>query len=147
MKLGSSWGDPERSDAGVVEKNKGLTVGHNGFECPVYGRVHHSSDQVSHSFHRNFRRHLFLVRTSGGHRIVDLYRADNPGTVGYGLTGKPVGIAEAIPALVMAPHESDHILEVHQWCQDLGAHCDVLLDVLELCFGERPLFVEDILSD
>ena len=82
-------------------------------------------------------RHLFLVGPGGGERVVDLDRADDPRAERNGLAGEPVGIAEAVPPLVVAAHEGDHVLEVDQRRQDLGADQHVLLDVLVLLVGQR----------
>ena len=91
--------------------------------------------------------HLFLVGPGGGERIEDLDGSDDPGPERNGLAGEPVGIAEAVPPLVVAADEGDDFLQVDQRREDLGADEHVLLHVLVLLVGERALLVEDLLAD
>ena len=135
------------SDACVVEKDQRLTVGYDSFERAVNRWVDHGSIEIAHSLDRNFRRHLFLVWASRRQRVIDLYGSDDPGAQRNGFAGQPVRIAQAVPALVVAAHESDHVFQVDQRRQNLRSHGHVLLDVLVLFVGQRTLLVEDLLAN
>ena len=74
----------------------------------VHVGVDDGADQVGHPLHGLRGDHRFLVGPRRGERVVDLHRADDPGAHRDVLAREPVGIALAVPALVVAAHEADH---------------------------------------
>ena len=92
-------------------------------------------------------RHLFLVGPGRGQGIVDLDRPDYRAPRGMASPARRSGYP--LPSqrswwLRTKPMTS---FEMDQRRQDLRSHRHVLLDVLVLFLGERPLLVEDLLPD
>ncbi len=80
-------------------------------------------------------RHGRPVRASGRHRVVGVADAQQTGLQRDRFTGKSVGIAGTVPALVMVadPREDLHELRRHQ---DLLAQTGMLPDVAHLHGGK-----------
>src|SRR5918992_3568579 len=83
------------------------------------------------------------VRPRRGHRLVGVTGEDDAGARRYLLAGQPVGIARAVPALVGAAHDRQHVREKLHRRQDLLPDHRVALHDLALLGGERPGLVQD----
>src|SRR5581483_2081995 len=127
--IATSIGDRNSAGAGAPLVQEHLGIEH---------RPHH----VGHALHRPLGGHLFLVGARGAQRVIDLGGADDPRRQRNRLAPQAVGIAAPVPALVVMPYCRDDVAKVYERGKDLGADHYVLLHVLELFGGERPLFVE-----
>src|SRR5574341_2622997 len=125
----------------LVEEDQGLAPGDDRRQGLVDFGVQHGAGEVRPPFHRLFGRHLFLVGARGREGVIDFRGADDPTADGDRLTAQAVGVPRAVPALVVAADGADHAPEMGERCQDLRTDDDVLLDVLELLGGQRPLLV------
>src|SRR3954454_18050414 len=87
----------------IVQEDERLAAADGRLERLVDPWIDRCADEVAHTLHRLLGRHLLLVGARGGERVVDLDRADDAGAERNGLAGEAVGVAEAVPALVVAP--------------------------------------------
>src|SRR5262249_7383410 len=103
-----------RSHGLVVEEDqRGPAVDHFR-ECLVDRWVQHGADQVVHTLDGDLRLHLFLVRARCGESVVDLDGADDACAERDRFTRETIGVPLAIPSLVMASDECDHVLQMDQ---------------------------------
>ncbi len=80
-----------------------------------------------------------------GERVQAIHRRQNARANGNALALQPVGIAGAIPALMMRPHDGSHRVGKAHALQDFGAHHRVDLHLLELFAGQFSRFRDDVL--
>ena len=92
-------------------------------------------------------RHPFLVGPRGGERVVDLHGADDPRAHRNRRPREPVGIAPSVPPFVMVANVLDHLAEMGQGGEDVGAGDRMGLHLLELLIRERAVLVQDLLTD
>src|SRR5438034_4013327 len=87
--------------------------------------VEHRAGEVRHPLHGLLGGQLLLVGSGRAQRVIDLRRGDGASPQRDLLAPEAVGIAGTVPALVMAAHHGDDVLEVGQRREDLGTDDDV----------------------
>ncbi len=138
---------PAGSDPGVVEEDQCLPLQDNCFQRSVDRWIDHSAHQITDPLYRELRWHPLLIRARRRQGVEDLHCPDDPGSERYLLAAETIGVAGTVPPLMMTANEADHLTEMNEWRQDLRSHRHMLLDVLELFFGKRTLFVENLFPD
>src|SRR2546425_7256847 len=130
----------------LVQENQGAAPGHDRRERLVHLGVEHGAREVRHPLGGLLRGHLVLVRPGGAQRVIHFRGGDDASAQRDLVAAQTIGVASAVPTLVVAAHHGDDVLEVGQRREDLRADDDVLLDVLELLRAERALLVQHRLA-
>ena len=87
-------------------------------------------------FDRLFRSHRAAVRPGGGHGVVGVGHGDHARERGNVFGGDPVGVAGAVPALVVAAHDRGDVVVALDLAQDLLALGRMLAHQRPLVVGE-----------
>src|SRR5881396_667042 len=126
----------------LVEEHERVAPRHDRRQCFEDLGVEHRAGEVRHPLHGLLGRHLLLVGSGGAQGVVDLRHGDDASPQRDLLPPQAVGVAGTVPALVVAAHHGDDVLEVGKRREDLGPDAEALLDVLELLRRQRALLVE-----
>ena len=119
---------------------------HHRHEGADDARIEGAAGLVLQRGHRHRFGHGAAVRAIAGQGVVVVDDADDARAERDVLAGQAVGIAGAVPALVVrADQRHDRIRERHVR-DDLGADARMRLDAGELLGGERPRLREDVLG-
>jgi len=84
-----------------------------------------------------------LIGPVGRHGLIGLGDPNDTRGAWNALSSQPVGIAAAIPVLVMVRHRGHQRVQERTHLQDLRAECRVLLDERALGRGERASLVQE----
>ena len=86
------------------------------------------------------------VRPAADDGVVGIGERDDAGTQRDGLAAQAIGVAGAVPALVVVADDRREVARQSQRVADALADLGVLAHDAELVVGERPRLVEDVLG-
>jgi hypothetical protein len=117
-------------------------------QCLDHARIKLRPRDRAHLLRCQVERQALAVRAVGAHRVPGVSRGDDPRLQWDLLAGEAVGVAAAVPALMVGAHDqADVVHEAADGIEHLLALDGVRLDDLPLAVIELVRLVDDLLGD